>query len=205
MPLHMEQIIELGRDAIAETFDLAQLRLDQVTAVLGESDWTLVIKLHTLVEAAVTQLLVAHTDPALHHVLKHLPLSDSNAGKVRMARDLGLLSPSQFGFIQRFSTLRNRLAHNIEHMEFALADHVGQMDKNQRRVWREDMNWTAPGSTARVDNDSLTDHPKTDLYLAVFRLLAVLAVSETMKKSSDKAYTVSAELEKQLFPRRIDR
>lgn len=199
MPLQIERVVEIAREAIKEAFDTVQARVDQVASFLDESDWALVIKLHTMVEAAVTQLLVAHTDSALHQVMKHIPLSDVNTGKARMAKDLGLISSSQLGFIQRFSTLRNKLAHNADNLEFDLKEHVRKMDSNQRRQWKRDLNWAPPGGIVGEDRDSAIEEPKTELYLSIIRLMSLMAVDETFKKLNNKAIEESMKLESDLF------
>ena len=52
-------------------------------SLLQEDDWSFVIKLHALLEAACTQLLLFHfKEPALGRVLARLELSNKTTGKV---------------------------------------------------------------------------------------------------------------------------
>lgn len=98
-----------------------------------EDDWSFVIKTHALVEAAVShQLSQELLDTRLMSIFRQLPLGERNFGKLKFARELGLLSKDYCEFISRLSALRNRIAHNVEEVQFTFQVWLEQMDKSQR-------------------------------------------------------------------------
>ena len=98
-----------------------------------EDDWSFVIKTHALVEAAVShQLSQELLDTKLMPVFRQLPLGERNFGKLKFARELGLLSKGYCQFISGLSILRNRIAHNVEEIQFTFKGWLEQMEKNQR-------------------------------------------------------------------------
>ena len=76
----------------------------------NEDDWSFVIKLHALIEAAATKVLVECLNkPELRDYVARAPLSGAENGKLPMMKALGI-GDSQFrGFIRKLSELRNQL------------------------------------------------------------------------------------------------
>jgi len=83
-------------------------------ALLEEDDWSFVIKLHSLIEAAVTHLLTVTLDkPEIRDLMSRLELSNLTTGKLAFAKCLGILSSEDIRFIQKLSELRNELVHDV--------------------------------------------------------------------------------------------
>lgn len=63
--------------------------------LLDEDDWSFIIKLHALMEAAIAYLLTQHfDDDRLSGVFEYLELSDAGKGKIAFVKELELL-PSE--------------------------------------------------------------------------------------------------------------
>lgn len=102
--------------------------------LLKEDDWSFVIKLHALIEAAVTHLLVvAAGDERLTDLYARLDLSDTTKGKLAFVKDLNLLQKSNRRVIKTLSELRNSLVHDIRNVGITLDEFIGRLDKQQSK------------------------------------------------------------------------
>lgn len=98
-----------------------------------ETDWAFVIKLHALVEAAISHLLTESLNRhELHDILSRLDMSNKSTGKAAFVKALGLLGEDERRFISSLSELRNTLVHDVRNVNFDLTAYVHEMDqKNQ--------------------------------------------------------------------------
>lgn len=89
--------------------------------LVKEDDWSFLIKLHALFEAACTHLLLFHfKEPGLDEVLSRLELSDKTRGKIAFLSKMELISKENRRFIASLSELRNSLVHDVRNSEFDL-------------------------------------------------------------------------------------
>lgn len=96
--------------------------------LLEEDDWSFVIKLHALFEAACTHLLLFHfKEPALAELFARIELSNRTTGKIMFLGKLGLLSKEDRRLISTLSELRNSLVHDVRNSEFSLGEMVGRL------------------------------------------------------------------------------
>jgi len=201
MPIRRKDIVPLSEELIANISDSVDAHVEKVTSFLKDDDWSLVIKLHALVEAAVTQLIVSKTDIAMKSVIERLPLSDNSIGKGRMALDMSLITESQFRFLRKFSELRNELVHKVGNVDFNLKKYVDSFDSNQRKAWKAMLAWSAPGyPSSDVSDDDLL-HPRMGLYSSVLRLVMLMAVEEQLALIAQKVLELSDRTERELWPR----
>lgn len=85
-------------------------------------DWSFVIKIHALLEAALTHLLASELErPELTDILSKIETSDKRAGKVAFVKALKLLDEDHRRFINALSELRNVLVHDIRNTSFSFA------------------------------------------------------------------------------------
>lgn len=95
-------------------------------------DWSFVIKLHALFEAACTHLLLfPFKEPNLSEVFSRLELSNKTTGKIAFLTNLGLLSKENRRFISSLSELRNSLVHDVRNAEFSLKAMVESLDASE--------------------------------------------------------------------------
>src|SRR5882724_10809892 len=101
-----------------ETLETALSRIlgvatDFFAALEKNDDWTFVIKLHALVEAALNHLIIARIgEPSLQKFVSRLETSNDYAGKLAVIRALELLPEKQRKFIKELSTIRNAFVHD---------------------------------------------------------------------------------------------
>src|SRR5215218_5785634 len=86
---------------------LLELPPDFIEGLLSEDDWSYVVKVHALLEAALTHLVIQANDPRLADVFRKLPLGGRRTGKQAFARALDLLDNASLDLIERVSELRN--------------------------------------------------------------------------------------------------
>lgn len=99
-----------------------------------EDDWSFVIKLNALFEAACTHLLTVRLQsPELEESFAHLDFGNPKFGKVVLLRKLGCLSQPESKFLQLILELRNKLAHSISYVSFTFSEHLQALDKNQSK------------------------------------------------------------------------
>ncbi|CRM21545.1 hypothetical protein [Pseudomonas sp. 58 R 12] len=199
MPIRVEDVVRLGTELVAEISNSVDAHVDKVKSFLEDDDWSLVIKLHALIEASLTQLIVSKTDDALQKVVERLPLSDNSIGKGRMALDMGLISDSQYRFLRKFSELRNDLVHKVSNVDFNLQQYVDCLDSNQRKGWKTMLAWSLPGAPDQTPNDEDLLYPRTGLYLSVLRLVMVMATDEQLARINKKTQLLSDETERKLL------
>jgi hypothetical protein len=95
--------------------------------LLNESDWSFVIKLHALLETAVSQLLVnALARKELADVFASLEMSNTKTGKLAFVKALDLLPKAHLDFIRALSELRNQLAHQVKNVGFNITEHFSE-------------------------------------------------------------------------------
>ncbi len=88
--------------------------------LLNEEDWSFVIKLHALIEAATTHLLIEHLDDErLSSVISFLELSNQRTGKIALLKALELMSSDYKRYIISLSELRNSLVHDVRNTQFS--------------------------------------------------------------------------------------
>src|SRR5215813_11267638 len=148
-------------------------RLEELEARLGlpngfcerlrlEDDWSFFIKLHALLESALTSLLAAKVNPNLHNTFSKLEMSREDTGKVAFARALGLLHQADRRYIRSLSEIRNVLVHGVSQVAFDLRGHVSRLDGPQLDAFAKAFGlWSEEGGIdlQRV-RDYARDHSK---------------------------------------------
>jgi hypothetical protein len=101
-------------------------------SLVREDDWSFVIKLHALLEAACTHFLLFHfKEPALGDVLARLELSNKTSGKIAFLSALELVDKVTRRYIAALSELRNTLVHDVRNSRFQLTEWVLTLDPTQ--------------------------------------------------------------------------
>jgi len=83
-------------------------------ALQKDDDWSLVIKLFSIFEAATTSLIVENlSHPELAAPFSSLQMGTTKNGKLAFVQALELIPNSYIKYIETLGWLRNRFAHNI--------------------------------------------------------------------------------------------
>jgi hypothetical protein len=130
---------------IPSNYDLIRMLEEKVGLQSGflvklyeEDDWSFIIKLHALMEAACTHLIVAHLEkPELADIISRLELSGKTLGKTVILKRLNLLGEYNRRFISALSELRNKLVHDIRFSNFTLLKYVQSLDPKSIKNFAE--------------------------------------------------------------------
>lgn len=156
--------------------------------LIREDDWSFVIKLNALFEAACTHILVSRLHaPELEESFSHLDLGHSKYGKVAMLRKLKSLSAEQVSILQLLYQLRNKLAHNIAHVSFSFPEYIAQLDKQQRDNFCKAVGHGAREAISIAGkeiprNEFVLDNPKLSIWLTAAEVLACLHLEVEVAK-----------------------
>jgi hypothetical protein len=161
--------------------------------LLDEDDWSFVIKLHALFEAALTHALVHKLGvEALRDVFAKTELSARKTGKVAFARALELLDKSERRFISELSELRNTLVHDIENVGFKYSKYIERLDAKQRQAFVDafafshDEKFTIAGRQVAADRFAL-DNPKIATWQTGIWLLRRIYLEKEVAKLTHEA------------------
>ena len=123
LPEHF--LIDKGIVSLQEKLSLPT---DFFKRLLEEDDWSFIIKLHALIEAACTDLLLHHFDePSLKNIISRLELSDKAFGKLAFIKELELLGDTSRRYISSLSEWRNNFVHNVQNCSASLEKIVAAM------------------------------------------------------------------------------
>jgi len=114
----------------------SKLGLDEgfVDNLKSDDDWSFIIKLHALFEAACTHLLLFHfQEPDLADVFSRLDISAIPIGKLAILGKLNLLGEEDRRFIRSLSELRNSLVHDVRNHRYSLAAMIAEFNQDQIR------------------------------------------------------------------------
>jgi hypothetical protein len=161
--------------------------------LLHEDDWSFLIKLHALIEASATNLLVeALNKPELRDQFARLPLSDSECGKLSLMKGLGIVSAPYRGFIRKLSELRNEAVHNVRHTSLSLSNMVSTAPASKRTAWAEALGAGVRGTT-QDRLKLLEENPKGLVWVTALCLMSLFAVHKVGLESSNKLSALGAE------------
>ncbi len=131
-------------------------------SLVTESDWSFVIKLHALIEAAFTFLISQTISISirdftsdeldltfLSRMLAWMDLSGKRVGKLALSKSLGLVFEHQVRFVSRLSELRNELVHDVRNVSFNFETYTSRLDANQKKVLIEAFGFSV-GSTDSI-------------------------------------------------------
>ncbi|MFC5049104.1 hypothetical protein ACFPK9_00530 [Rubritalea spongiae] len=170
-------------------------------SLLDEDDWSFVIKSHALIEASLTELLVKQLgDSRIKKVIELLPLSDSRAGKIKLARDLEILEDKEYNYIRRYSELRNQLVHKVENINFTFESYISQMNKDQRKSWYKHVCYFCD---SQEDFESwrkvAEEKPTVALFMGLLQLVSKNTMTGHQKQGSSNISTLSDQTMRELL------
>jgi hypothetical protein len=160
--------------------------------LLREDDWSFLIKLHALIEAASTNVLVeALNRPELRDQLARAPLSDSEYGKLPMLKSLGIVNAPYRGFVRKLSELRNRAVHNVEHTSMSLKMMVVEASKEKRSALADTLGVGVRSAETR--RELLEDNPRGLIWISALCLISMIALHKIRFESKNRILDLGSE------------
>lgn len=127
----------MAEDSIQQLLGDVGLPKDFLDQLLHESDWSMIIMLHALFEAVLTELVVKRLQtPSLQEAVGHLEFNHAKSGKVAFARAMDLVGAKEAAFLRGLSELRNDLVHDVRYIKFELRSYVSQLDARKRKQFK---------------------------------------------------------------------
>lgn len=183
---------------ILELQEKLNLPKDFFKNLLEEDDWSFIIKLHALVEAACGSLLLHHFDePGLKNIISRLELSNKTTGKIAFLKELELLGDTNRRFVSSLSEWRNNFVHNVQNCNSKLQELVDDMDKEAikkfaldfspyestlRKFVNSKIKLLDDKTIAQIDTNKLIErtkqNPKLHIWLGAYHLLSSIVDME---------------------------
>ena len=118
-----------------------------------ENDWSFVIKLHALIDAAVSNLLTESLwRSELSDLFARLDISNKATGKAAFVKQLGLLEEPERRFMSSMSELRNQLVHDVRNVDFDFEKYVSDMNEQKRQQFLKNFNIISSDVTDSIRN-----------------------------------------------------
>jgi len=100
----------------------------------NENDWSFIIKIHALIEAAVSYLLTQKLGhDKLLPIFSRMELSNKTTGKTAFISTLKLLNKDERRFVSSLSELRNILIHNVKNVSVDLKGYALTLKQDKKR------------------------------------------------------------------------
>ncbi len=148
--------------------------------LLQEDDWSFVIKLSALFEAASGQALSAKLQhPEIENELSYLEQANPKYGKVALMLKLNIINKSQSTFLTKLAELRNKLVHNISEVNFEWDSYTSSLDSNQKKsfanVFGHGIHETFEMQGVSLNRTDFTvENPKMAIWVTANEVLACL-------------------------------
>lgn len=106
-----------------------------------EDDWSLVIKLNSLIETSCSAMLSeALCKPELMDAFSQVQTGTEKAGKLAFISSLKLLSRDEIRYIEALASLRNRLVHNVGSTQRNIVEHLALLKPERRAELEKSLN-----------------------------------------------------------------
>ena len=166
--------------------------------IKSDDDWSTVIKLHAMIEAGLNHLLITQLgDKRLADIISRFDTGDRQRGKLAFVKELELLSGESRNFIEKLSSLRNKLVHDVKNFDFSFPKWIEGMASADRKnlnkyaseILRTE-NIVLHDKSLKV-SDAILSHPKYMITLVVYGIMITIfernPSSEQESASPDQA------------------
>jgi hypothetical protein len=172
--------------------------------LLAEDDWSFVIKLSALFEAASGQALATKLQhPEIESSLSYLEQANPKYGKVTLMFQLDIINKEQSAFLTKLAELRNKLIHNISEVSFDWNSYIAEMDNNQKNSFAKVFghgiyeNFKVQGVSVNRTNFTI-ENPKMVIWLTANEIFACLHADIRGSKAIQKINEIGVKLVKNI-------
>jgi hypothetical protein len=137
-----------------------------------DDDWTFVIKMHGIIEAALNHLLLTQFDnPELAEVVPKLETNNLRTGKMAFIKAYKLLPENACLFVKLFSEVRNRAVHDIKNFDLNLVAYLGGLDSKQQKNWKTALTSWMVSDPSEVSRNLALLVPREAIYNSCMMIL----------------------------------
>lgn len=165
---------------VAEFEQRLGLRSGFYQDLVANDDWSFIIKLNALFEAACTHALSQRLSrPELLNELAQLEFADRRKWKVKFLLSLSVLTNEQAEILYDLAKLRNRLVHNVDQVAFSIDSDIAGLDKKKLKakaeLWGHGIvDFVKEGEVIISRTEFFRMKPKETLWLTCMEILACL-------------------------------
>lgn len=198
--------------AVAELEKSLGLKPEFFKSLRSDDDWSFVIKLHALIESSLGRFITAvFSDFALDKYFLTVDLCGGRHSKIKLLQELNQIDADECKFIVGLSTIRNRLVHNITHIQFDLQKYVNDMSATERRKFALQTccifsDSSVPESEQRERIQDILKRPKLYLWLCALHVVSCACLrtdtaqyKTQISKTKQIAYDLERERAKHLL------
>ena len=151
------------------------------------SDWSFIIKVHALSEAAMTHLVtIALRREELRDVIARLDMGDQRRGKLVFAERLDAIDKDLAGFLRALGRLRNQYAHGIKNVSLRIEDLVNSFPTNERDTFWRQLAYFAPSDEVEVRGRMVNavafakENPRLAVWFSVMNAVAAIQINKDL-------------------------
>jgi len=177
-----------------------------VYKLLDDDDWSFVIKLHSLLEAAISyslsesiKILFKKSFPDnkvnLQAIFANLETSNKVTGKIAFLKGLDIPADANYrGLIQHLSRMRNAMIHNINKVGMTIKEYYNSLEKDVKKDFLDKMTFTIDREieyeNKKLDREQLFElEPKIAIWInsaeCILELFSVVKILELNNKIDD--------------------
>lgn len=114
---------------------------DLMNDLRSDNDWSFVIKVHALMEVAITHVIserlhitgspIGYRKEEISDFISRLPMNGRN-GKVNFANSLNLMNKATQNFLEKLSEIRNFYAHDLRNLDIPLEQYAFEINKHRQ-------------------------------------------------------------------------
>jgi hypothetical protein len=193
---------KLLRKTVCGLVDELREKGDFLHGLLKQDDWSFVIKAHALLEAAITQMVIANVgNEQLASFIERLPLG-GQFGKIKLCEQLDLLPDAHRRFARWFSEFRNPLVHRLDKVTFTFGKHVKGFKADEARRWVDSVVWFSKDDpkTQKAWKLIVRTAPKHTLFMGLYLIIGECIIRSHDSKAKRAIHDTSERTMKSLFP-----
>ena len=138
----------------------------------ADDDWTFVIKLHAMVEAALSHLILSRlNEPKLAKIISRLDTNDKRKGKIAFIKAYELLPDNALLFVRKLSDLRNIAIHGIKGFGLDIATYLRDAKEEERANWGIAIGSYAEKPLTKAQIELALQNPRLTLYACCLAIM----------------------------------
>jgi hypothetical protein len=149
---------------------------------LDEFDWSLVIKLSVIIEAALDRLLKIYFENLPEKFISKLNINGST-GKIQLLLDLNLINQSEKNRIIEIIKIRNKFAHRIEFIDKNIFQYYLKLDPDESYNFFQKL-ITGKNNSNKSNSSEETDLNENTIRIIFFTacIISLISITDTWQK-----------------------
>jgi hypothetical protein len=178
-----EKISTTNFNALEESLEVSKDFFHKI--FLDEFDWSLVIKLSVIIEAAVDRLLKIYFENLPEKFISKLNINGST-GKIQLLLDLNLITQSEKIRILEITKIRNKFAHRIEFIDKNIAQYYLNLNPDEAHNFFDKLitgknNSNSPTKSKSSEKVVLSENALRMIFFTAC-IISLISITDTWQK-----------------------